>query len=157
ALPRELGRLVARAHGAALAEVRAAGEAPLAVTAEDRQAADHVITRLELADVRADRLHDAGRLVAEDGRRRERVEALDEVQVAVADAAGRRAHQHLAPDGLGDVDVLDRELLVRTVEDGSLHDMLLWVGEPWEGSPLPLRYVRPFRAMKSGNALSALA
>ena len=73
----------------------------------------------------ADRLDDAGRLVAEDGGRRERVEAVDEVQVAVADAAGDGAHEHLAPDGLVDVDVLDRERLVGAVEHGGFHVVLL--------------------------------
>ena len=137
----------ARADRPALAEVRAAGQAVLAVAAEDRQAGDDVVARLELVDVRADRLDDAGRLVAEDGRRRERVEALDEVQVAVADAAGHRAHEHLAPDGLGDVDVLDRERLVGTVEDGSLHVVLLCsmvgAGRRGQCSALRLALQRP--------------
>ncbi len=80
---------------------------------------------LNSVDLRADRLDDAGRLVAEDRRRRERVVAVDEVQVAVADAAGDGAHEHLAPDGLLDLDVLDRQGLVGTVEDGGFHGELL--------------------------------
>ena len=81
---------------------------------------------LKSLDLQPDRLDDAGGLVAEDGGGRERVEAVDEVQVAVADAGGDGAHEHLAADGLVDVDVLDRERLVRTVEDGCFHDGLLW-------------------------------
>src|SRR5262249_56750133 len=121
ALPRELRRLVDRADGSALAEVRASGQAVLTVAAEDREARDDVIARLEFRHVRADRVDDPRRLVAEDGGRRERIEAFDKVQIAVADTTRHCTHQHFARDGLGDVDVLDRELFVRTVEDGSFH------------------------------------
>jgi hypothetical protein len=91
------------------------------VPAEDGQAGDDVIARLELAHLQPHRLDDAGGLVAEDGGGGERVEAVHEVQIAVADAGGHRAHQHLAADGLVDVDVLDRERLVWPVEHGCFH------------------------------------
>ena len=99
-----------------------------------------MIAGLELRDVRADRLDDAGGLVAEDRRRRERIVAVDEVQVAVAHAAGDRAHEHLAPDGLVDLDVLDRQGLVGTVEDGGFHGELLSSGGTLEGT---LRHTTP--------------
>ena len=82
---------------------------------------------LNSLDLQPDLLDDPGRLVAEDGGRGERVEAVDEVEVAVADAGGDGAHQHLAPDGLVDVDVLDGERLMRPVEHGGLHAGLLWL------------------------------
>ena len=75
--------------------------------------------------LQADLLDDPRRLVAEDGGRGEGVEAVDEVQVAVADAGGDDAHEHLAARGLVDVDVLDRERLIGPVEHGSFHLVLL--------------------------------
>ena len=77
----------------------------------------------ELGDVGADFLDDAGGLVAEDGRRRERIEAVHEVQIAVAHTAGDRAHQHLAAYRLGDVDVLDGEGLLGSVEYCGFHEI----------------------------------
>src|SRR5439155_11066 len=153
ALPRELRRLVGRPNRPALAEVRAPGQAVLAVAAEDREARDDVVARLELRHVRADRVDDPRRLMPEDGGRRERVEAFDEVEIAVADAARHRAHQYLARDGLGDVDVLDRELFVRPVEDGSFHVALLW--RVWTGvyrRPAPLRRGEPHNRRTRGNS-----
>ena len=64
-------------------------------------------------------------LVAEDRGRGELIVAVDEVQVAVAHAARDRAHEHFAPDGLRDVDVLDGEGLLRSVEHGGFHGQLL--------------------------------
>ena len=75
ALPRELGRIRLGAHRPGLAEVRLAGEAVVAVPAEHRQTGDDVVARLELADLEADLLDDAGGLVAEDGGRGERIDS----------------------------------------------------------------------------------
>ena len=108
-----------------LAEMRPPGEAELAVAAEHREARDHVVAGLELRHVRADRLDEARRLVPQDGRRRKRVVAVDEMQVGMADTARHRAHQHLAPEGLGDVDLLDGQRLLGTVEDRGFHVRLL--------------------------------
>jgi len=63
--------------------------------------------------------------VAEDRRGRERIVAVDEVQVTVADAAGDDADEYLVRHGLVDLDVLDGQGLVRPVKYGSLHDPLL--------------------------------
>jgi hypothetical protein len=84
-----------------------------------------MIAALQLGDLGPDRLHDSGRLVPEDGRRRKRIVAVDEVKIAVTDTRGDRAHQDLAPQRPVDVDVLDRERLLRTVEHGSFHERLL--------------------------------
>jgi hypothetical protein len=105
--------------------VRLAGEAIVALAAEDGEAGDDVVSRLEFRDLEPDRLDDPGRLVAEDGGRRKRVVPVDEVQIAVTHAGGDRAHEHLAPEGLVDVDILDGQQLVGAVEDGSFHVTLL--------------------------------
>ena len=46
------------------------------------------------------------------------------MQVGVAQAGERGAHQHLAPLRRGVLDVLDGERLVRLVEYGGLHGFL---------------------------------
>ena len=121
ALPAELRRLLRGTHGPRLAEMGAPGQTVGAVSAEDRQTRDHVIARLELCDVRADRFDDAGGLVAEDRGGREGIEPVDEVEVAVAHATRDRAHEDLAPDRLRDVDVLDGERFLGTMEHGGTH------------------------------------
>src|SRR5262249_30662628 len=93
-----------------------------AMAAEDRKTRDDVVTRLEFGHVGADRFDDSGGLVAEDRWGRELVVAVDEVQVAVTHTAGRRAHEYLALDGLRDLDVLDREGFLGTVEHGGFHE-----------------------------------
>ncbi len=125
AVPAELGRLLRCPDGPRLAEVGPSGQAVAAVPAEDRQAGDHVIAGLELRHVLAHLLDDPGGLVAEDRGRGERIVAVDEVQVAVAHAARDRAHEHFAPDGLRDVDVLDGERLLGAMEHGGFHGQLL--------------------------------
>ena len=61
------------------------------------------------------------RLVPEDAGRRGRIQALDVVQVAVADAHRHRPQQHLARRRRIDVDVLDRQVEPRPVKYRSLH------------------------------------
>ena len=80
-----------------------------------------MVARLEVRDGRAHGLDDACGLVAQDGRGGEGIVAIDEVQVAVADAAGDDAHEDLARDRLRDVDLLDRQRLMRPVEHGGFH------------------------------------
>src|SRR5918994_3920738 len=82
-----------------------------------------MITGLDGGDVGADRLHDTGTLVAQHDGPIERPAplAVDDVQIAVADARGRGAHEHLAPPGLVDLHRLDRERLVDLPEDRGLH------------------------------------
>src|SRR3990172_5746970 len=125
AFPRELWRLLRRALRPVLTEVRAAREAVLAVAAEEGEAGDDVVAWLELLHLGPDSLDDARRLVAEDGRRRELVVAVDEVEVAVTDAARRHADEHLPADGLVDLDVLDGEWLLGAVEHRRLQGDLL--------------------------------
>ena len=99
-----------------------ARQALRAAAAEPREAGDDVVADAHRRDVGADRLDDAGAFVAEHDRPVERkaADAVDDVQVAVADAGRHRAHQHLAAQGLVDVDRLDGQLLLHLAEYGGL-------------------------------------
>src|SRR3712207_5315199 len=64
AIPRQSRRLIILSgQPLTVAEDRAAGEAVLTAAAKDREAADDVVTRLDMGDVGADCLDDPGRLV----------------------------------------------------------------------------------------------
>ncbi len=78
---------------------RAAGEAGAALAAGRRPREDHAVADGEAVDVRADRLDDAGALVAEHHRPRPHPLALDDVQVGAADADGVDAHERVARPG----------------------------------------------------------
>ena len=105
------------------AQGRAARQALLTVAAEHRQAGDHVVAGLDVADLIADRLDDARGLVPQHARGRVDVLALGEVKVAVAHAGGRGAHEHLMGTGLVDGDVLDLELAGNGPEYGGFHGL----------------------------------
>jgi hypothetical protein len=81
-----------------------------------------VVTRLEIADAFADLLDYAGCFVAEDRWRTVRIETLDEMQIAVADAGRDRAHQDLVILRIIDIDLLDRQRLIGTMKYGGLHN-----------------------------------
>ena len=100
-----------------------AAEALRAGAAEAGQAGDDVIAHPHRGDIVAHRLDDAGALVAEHERaiERETAVAVDDMQVAVADAGGDGAHQHLAAPRLVDVDLLDGQRFVHLAKDGSGH------------------------------------
>jgi hypothetical protein len=122
----QLGRLgLGVARRAVGTEVRLPGQALVALAAVDGEAGDHVVARLDVGHVRADRLDDTRGLVAEDGGRGEGVVAVDEVQVAVADAGADGADEHLVGERLVDLHLFDRERLLRAVEDGGFHGGLL--------------------------------
>ncbi len=67
-----------------------------------------MVARLEVSDGLADLLDDSGRLVAEHGGHRMRVEAFDEVQVTMTYARRRRADQDLVVPRFVDVNLFDR-------------------------------------------------
>src|SRR5262245_52632285 len=100
-----------------------AAEALRAGAAEPGEARHHVITRLHGRDLGTDRLDHPGSLVAEHEGTVERVaaQAIDDVQVAVADAGGHGADQHLAAPRRVDVDSFDGEWRVYLAENGGLH------------------------------------
>jgi hypothetical protein len=72
-----------------------------------------MIPRLNRRHLDADRLDDTRAFVPKDDRPIEwkPPDAVDNMQVAVADAGGRRADQHLAPPWLVDLHRLDRQRL----------------------------------------------
>jgi hypothetical protein len=63
-------------------------EAELTVSAEHGETRDHVVPGLDVRDLVADLLHDAGGLMAEDNGRRCPELPLEEVQIAVAQPGG---------------------------------------------------------------------
>src|SRR5207247_8283890 len=132
ALPGELGRIRLGPCRPRLAEMGLAGEAVVAMPAEHGETGDDVIPRLELAHLKADFLHDTRRFVTEDGRSGEGVEAVHEMEIAVADYGGHGAHEHLAAHGLVDVDFLDGQSLMRTVKYRSFHSALLSETPSWD-------------------------
>ena len=92
---------------------RLAAVARPAVAAHRAPVEHHEVAGLQPGDVRADRLDDTRRLVAEQEREVVVDPALAVVQVGVADAAGLHLHHRLARTGVGDVDRdhLDRRAL----------------------------------------------
>ena len=124
----QVARLVAQ-----LAQVRAPdGAVPAAPTRRDVRRQD-VIADLDAADVRADRLDDAGTLVAEHHRRRMGHDALDVVEIAVADAARGVADPDLVSARLLQVEHLDLDALTGLVVDRrlDLHGHTILVRSLW--------------------------
>jgi hypothetical protein len=93
--------------GAEAAEVRAARRAVPASAAAGDERGDDVIARLQVGDADADLFDDAGPFVPRAERHRSRVGSCQHVDVAVAQAAGHVAHEHLVLLGLVDIDVDD--------------------------------------------------
>ena len=91
------------------------------MTAEDGEAGDDVVTGLHVGDVLAHGFDDAGGFVAENRGRHHRVEAVDEVEVAVADATGDGANEDFVRHGLVDFDLFDGQGLVGAMENGGFH------------------------------------
>ncbi len=84
-----------------------------------------MIAGLHVGDLLADLLDDARGLVPEDRRRGPHVEAVDEMEVAVAYAARDDFDANLAILRLVDIDILDFQRLIGSVEDCCFHLMLL--------------------------------
>jgi hypothetical protein len=89
--------------------------AVVAGAAEHRQAGDDVVALFHIADLGAHFLHDARRFVAQDHGQGMGIEALDEMQIRVAQPGEGGADQHLACRRLVDGDLLDDERLVDLV------------------------------------------
>ena len=122
AVPGEAGVFVGAAlHLGAAAQVGASAEAVFAVAAEDGEAHDHVVAGAEVLHQRADLGDDAGGFVSQNAGRLEGVEAVDEMEVGVADAGGGGLDQHLARAGVVDIDAFDGQILVRPVEHSGFH------------------------------------
>jgi hypothetical protein len=100
---------------------RMARQAELAVTAKNRQASDHPVSRFHVLHLGAGRLDDAGGFVPEHRWNRPRIAPLLDVQVAVADTGCDRADQDLARSRLSDIDILDLERLTRRPKHRCFH------------------------------------
>src|SRR4051794_18447246 len=100
-----------------------AAEALRAGAAEPRQAGNDMVADPQSGDIGAHRLDDAGAFVAEDegAIEREAPEAVDDVQVAVADAGGDAAHQDLTAPRLVHLHLLDGQRLVHLPKDSGGH------------------------------------
>ena len=92
-----------------VAQVGSAGQAIPTSAAEDRQAGDDVITRLNGGDRRPDTLDDPGRLVTRDERNGHLPVSGEHVQVAVTQPGGNGSYDDLERLGLVQRDVLDRQ------------------------------------------------
>ena len=73
---------------------------------------DDVVADCDVRRSRADGLHDARPLVPEDDRRSHERSGLSREQVRVAHARGDHANEDLILHGLGEAELLERELLV---------------------------------------------
>ena len=116
------GRLVGPAHHVgASAEDGLAPQAELAVAAEDGQAHNYGVPRLQVINLLAHRLHRAGGLVAQDGRLGDAVASLHVMKVAVADAAGPGADEHLPGTRGIHLDLFHLQGYVYLAQNGSFH------------------------------------
>src|SRR5262245_26806664 len=104
------------------AQVRMAAETLLAVAAEAGEAGNNVVARPHRGHVLAHRLDNAGTLVAEHLWEVRVVAgvAVNDVQVAVANAGCHCAHQHLAPSWCVDVDRFYGQGSMDLTKDGRL-------------------------------------
>jgi hypothetical protein len=113
-------RALGRHARAQRAEIGAAPPALVALAAGGHEREDDMVARLERLHARTGLLHDTRGFVPEDERERLGQVALDDVQVAVADAAGRDADEHLAFLRRGEVDLENLDRPARLPEDGGL-------------------------------------
>ena len=90
--------------------MRASTQAVLAMTAEDRQARDDMVTRLHIVHRTADRFDDAGAFVTHDCDRIDLPHTIHEVKIAMAQPGVGGAHEHLVIARFVDVDILDLQL-----------------------------------------------
>src|SRR5262249_29836974 len=89
---------------------------------------DHVIAGPHVDDAGAHCFNDAGGLVAEHHRQRQRPVAVDDVPVAVADAGGHHAHPGFAELRAWLLDIDDLKRSVGFVEHGGFHAVVSFRG-----------------------------
>ena len=114
------------------AEVRQLAQALLAVPAR-RQPREQDARAGGEADAVADRLDDAGALVAQDGRAARRGRPVDRIEIGVADARGAQAHEHFTGPGRGQLQLHELERRPGVLEDRRAYPQ----GAPPPGGPAP--------------------
>ena len=105
------------------ADDRPAHHAVRALVTAPTSASEDVIPYLDAGDLRTDGLDDAGDLVAEDRRERMWPEPVEEEEVAVADACGRRPNEHLPTSRGSDGDRLEFKWRTHFVHDGGAYHL----------------------------------
>ncbi len=78
----------------------------------------HGVAERDLGDARAHGGHDAGGLMPEDGGERRDQQAVPTGQVGVTEADPDDAHEHLPGLGVGQLDLLDHEVLLGSARNG---------------------------------------
>ena len=126
-----------------LAHVRPARHAEAAAAAVGEPAQDDMVAGVEPGDARADGLDDARAFVPEDRRARMVVDAVDDVEVGVADAARRHPDRDLARTGSVDLDVLHPEGRTGLVQNRRPH-----------APNVPLRNGQPVGAASDGRTVA---
>src|SRR5207245_2936881 len=107
--------------GLVRASIRMPRHALFAIAAEYREAGNHMVARLHVSHLASNLLDDSGRLMTQHGRRRIRIKSIDEMQIAMAHAAGERFDQDLAVLRLVEFDILDAEWHFRPMKHRSFH------------------------------------
>ena len=92
-----------------------------ALAATHHETRHDVVADTDAAHIWTDRLDDAGALVTEDHRARTHQRAVEVVVVAVAQPGSNRAHEHLATDGLIELDISEVQLVGTVTKHRGTH------------------------------------
>ena len=95
-----------------------------------------MVARFELVHVRPNFFDDARGFVAQNRRRGELIEPVDEVQITVTDATGDDADKHLVVHRLVDVDLFNGQRFMGSMKNGGLHMSLSLVYCDGTSNPL---------------------
>ena len=106
---------------AAIADRWVPGRAGLAMAAKSGEAGDHMISRLHVRDVGANLFDYPRRFVPQHDGQAVGIEALDEMQIAMADTRSGGPHQNFPRPGLFDRYVLNGKWLSNLVQNGGFH------------------------------------
>ena len=91
------------------------------MAAKRGEAGDHMISRLHVRDVGANLFDDPRRFVPQHDGQAVGIEALDEMQIAMANARSNGPHQNFPRPGFVDRDIFDGEWLPDFVEYGGFY------------------------------------
>lgn len=103
------------------AEMRLIGPASNAVTTEDGQRHDHVISGDHFADFRADFAHHTGSLVPQDRGKMVGERAFEESQIGVTEPGGHHVDENLPSNRRGDIHLFDGERSANLAHHGCSH------------------------------------